>query len=133
MAESQIWLVYDGDCPFCSAYVKFIRLRESVGEVNLIDARNHDPMVEEVLRQGFDLDDGMVLKFGDRYYHGDSCVQMLALLSGKSGYINRLNAIIFRSPLRARVLYPVLRAARNIVLGLLRRKPLNHGTVPSRH
>jgi len=133
MANSQVWLVYDGECPFCSAYVKFVRLRNTVGEVHLIDARQQDPMVEEVSRHGFDLDDGMVLKFGGRYYHGDACVHMLALLSSNFGLANRLNAIIFRSPLRARLLYPILRAGRNLVLALLGRKPLNRGTADLHH
>ena len=26
--RSDAWLVYDGDCPFCSRYVQYLRLRE---------------------------------------------------------------------------------------------------------
>ena len=30
-ASSGNWLLYDGDCPFCSAYVSYVRLRETAG------------------------------------------------------------------------------------------------------
>ena len=32
------YLIYDGNCPFCSNYVRFTRLRENIGSVDLIDA-----------------------------------------------------------------------------------------------
>ncbi|CAN0407117.1 unnamed protein product, partial [Scytosiphon promiscuus] len=35
-------IVYDGECPFCSQYVKMLRIHESVGTVRLIDARSSD-------------------------------------------------------------------------------------------
>ena len=33
-------IVYDGDCPFCSRYVKLVRLREALGSVDLVNARD---------------------------------------------------------------------------------------------
>ena len=42
----EAWLVYDGDCPFCSAYVRFVRLRDAVGTVHLVDAREGGPVVD---------------------------------------------------------------------------------------
>ena len=115
------WIVYDGQCPFCSRYVQLLRLRESLGAVRLIDARKGGPIVEELQRAGVDLDEGMVLKLDDRLYHGHDCIHILALLSTPSGLFNRINAAVFRSPLTARMLYPVLRAGRNAVLRLLGR------------
>jgi len=122
------WLVYDGECPFCSAYIKFLRFRESAGAVELIDARGGGPLVDEIVAAGLDLDEGMVLKMGGRIYHGDDCIHALALMSGGSTLFNRANAWIFKSPARARVLYPMLRAGRNAVLRLLGRRKLSLGT-----
>ena len=34
------WLVYDGDCPFCSRYVQLLRIREAVGPLRLVNARD---------------------------------------------------------------------------------------------
>ena len=64
--EPGAWIVYDGDCPFCSRYVQMVRLREAVGPVRLVNAREGGPLVEEARRAGFDLDAGMVLKMGGK-------------------------------------------------------------------
>jgi predicted DCC family thiol-disulfide oxidoreductase YuxK len=123
--EPRAWIVYDGQCPFCSRYVQLLRLRESLGTVHLIDAREGGPIVEELQRARVDLDEGMVLKLDDRLYHGHDCIHVLALLSTPSGLFNRINASVFRSPLAARMLYPVLRAGRNAVLRLLGRTKIH--------
>ena len=75
------WLLYDGDCPFCSAYVSYVRLRETVGPVPLLDARAHPERVAEVKARGLDVDTGMVLKLDGRFYHGADCINALALLT----------------------------------------------------
>jgi predicted DCC family thiol-disulfide oxidoreductase YuxK len=123
--EPGAWIVYDGQCPFCSRYVALLRLRDSLGEVRLINARDGGPVVEELERAGVDLDDGMVLKLDDRLYHGHDCIHVLALLSTPSGSFNRINAALFRSPRVARLLYPVLRTGRNAVLRLLGRSKIH--------
>ncbi len=123
-------LIYDGECPFCSAYVRFIRFRASVGTVYLIDARDGGPLVQELVAAGIDLNEGMVLKMADRIYHGSDCINVLALLSGEYGFLNRLNAWIFRSPARSALLYPILRAGRNITLKFLNREKLKLQSEP---
>jgi predicted DCC family thiol-disulfide oxidoreductase YuxK len=124
MPGGEAWLVYDGECPFCSAYVRYVRVKESLGKLHLINAREPHPVVDEVRARGLDLDEGMVLKLGGRYYHGADCINVLASLSTGSGTFNRLNATIFRSPTASRYLYPVLRTGRNTVLRLLGRRKL---------
>ncbi|MEO0361365.1 MAG: DCC1-like thiol-disulfide oxidoreductase family protein, partial [Pseudomonadota bacterium] len=106
-AAREPWLLYDGECPFCSAYVRMVRLRESVGAVRLVDAREGGPELEEVRAADLAIDDGMALKLDGRLYHGDDCIHRLALLTTESGAFNRLNAWVFRSPTRSRALYPV--------------------------
>jgi predicted DCC family thiol-disulfide oxidoreductase YuxK len=118
------WLVYDGDCPFCSRYVTFVRLRKTLGQLELVNAREGGPIVDEIRQTGLDLDEGMVLKLGDRYLHGAECMHALALMSGPSDLFNRVNAALFRSPRMARFLYPILRAGRNATLRLLGRGKL---------
>lgn len=117
-------LFYDGDCPFCSAYVRYIRVREAVGELTIINMRKEDAPLESIIERGFDLDEGMVLKLGDSYYHGDDCIHMLALLSSPSGVFNKINALVFSSRKRSRILYPVLRSGRNLTLMLLGRRKI---------
>lgn len=118
-------IVYDGGCPFCTAYVRLVRLREAIGPVRLVDAREGGPIVDEIAAAKLDLDDGMVLKLDGVLYHGDECLNRLALLSTSSGAFNRINAWMFRNPLAARLAYPVLRAGRNLALRLLGRQKLD--------
>jgi predicted DCC family thiol-disulfide oxidoreductase YuxK len=118
------WLLYDGECPFCSRYIRHVRLRAAVGTIDLANAREHDALVAEVRRLGYDIDTGMVLKLDGRYYHGADCIHVLALLTTSSGWFNRLNALVFRSRAFSRLAYPVLRAGRNLTLRLMGRSPL---------
>jgi predicted DCC family thiol-disulfide oxidoreductase YuxK len=124
-ADGEAVIVYDGQCPFCSKYVELVRLRESLGKVKLINAREGGAVVDEIRAAGLDLDDGMVLKLDGRLYHGAECIHMLALLSTRSGWFNRVTAAVFRSHTTSRLLYPALRAGRNAVLRLLGRSKIN--------
>ena len=126
-AESggEAWLVYDGVCPFCSAYVKYVRVKDVVSVLHLVDARQGGPIVEEIQRANLDLDQGMVLKIGGRLHHGADCIHVLACLSSRSTAFNRINSAIFRSPRLSRWLYPGLRTGRNVVLRLLGRPKLS--------
>lgn len=120
--SAEAWLLYDGECPFCSSYVAMVRLRDSVGPVRLVDARDGGPELAEVRRAGYDVDEGMVLKMDGRLHHGDAAIHRIALLTTPSGAFNRVNAWVFRSETRSRALYPVLRTGRNAVLRVLGRR-----------
>jgi predicted DCC family thiol-disulfide oxidoreductase YuxK len=121
---SDNWLLYDGDCPFCSGYVRHVRLREAIGPIAMVNAREHAALVNEVRRLGFNVDTGMVLKLNGNYYHGADCIHALALLTTPSGWFNRLNSWMFKSPTASKVLYPMLRSGRNLTLRLLGRTRL---------
>lgn len=118
------YLIYDGECPVCNAYVRFVRLQESIGHIELVDARDGGAIVDRVVSETLDLDEGMVLIYGGRFYHGADCLHMLALLSSPSGAFNRLNALMFRSPGVARFMYPILRFGRNTLLRILGKRKL---------
>ncbi|UPA25211.1 thiol-disulfide oxidoreductase DCC family protein [Shinella oryzae] len=122
--EGKSVVIYDGECPFCSNYVKFQRLRETLGNVLLLDARAVPGLVREFEAAGKPLDDGMVLIMGGRIYYGADCVNRLALLSSRRGWFNKLNALIFSSPTVANVLYPFMKFGRAMVLRVLGRKKL---------
>ena len=123
--ETAAYLVYDGECPVCNAYVRVVRFREAVGVIELVNARDGGAIVDRIVDEGLDLDDGMVLWFGGRFYHGADCIHMLAMLSSNSGILNRINAAVFRSPSLSKYFYPVLRFGRNMLLRLLGKSPLD--------
>jgi predicted DCC family thiol-disulfide oxidoreductase YuxK len=118
------YLIYDGECPFCSRFARLTKLRETVGSLRLIDARLSTPETVAARAEGYVLDEGMLLRLDGRFYHGADCMQRLALLSSRSTLFNRLTYALLRSPSVARGAYPILRFARNTALRLLGRSKL---------
>lgn len=119
-------IVYDGDCPFCSQYVKLLKLRETVGKVELVNARDAHPAVEFVRAKGVVLDNTMAMIQGDQFYSGAECINRLALLSTSSSLFNRINKAAFRSPTVSRIVYPILRTGRAATLRLLGRQKMGY-------
>ncbi len=117
-STGDVYFVYDGDCPVCTRAAHALRIRQAVGPLHLIDAREgrDHPLVREVSDLGYDLDDGMVIKFGGRYYHGADALGIMALLGSKAGWFNRMNGLLFRSPRVAALLYPPMRGIRNALI-----------------
>jgi predicted DCC family thiol-disulfide oxidoreductase YuxK len=122
--DSTIVIIYDGECPFCSNYVRFLRLRDTFRSVTLLDARENSREVDEARARGFDLNEGMVVRVSEQYYHGADAVHCLAMMSTDSGWFNQISSAVFRSRWRSRLLYPFLRAGRAFTLRLLGRKML---------
>jgi predicted DCC family thiol-disulfide oxidoreductase YuxK len=116
---TDVWLVYDGECPVCRAYCLRARIQDAVGRLHLVDARQPGPLMDEITAAGLDIDQGMVLKFEDILYYGPEAVRMLTLLGTRVGWFNRLAALFFGGRRRSRVFYPVSKAARNVVLKVL--------------
>ena len=68
--ETDIFLVYDKECPACNYYCNLVRIRESVGNLVLVDAREPTSLMDEITAAELDIDQGMVLIVGDRMYYG---------------------------------------------------------------
>ncbi len=117
-----ITIYYDGDCPFCSQYVRLLRLRESAGPVSLVNLRGDPDVRARLAAEGFNLDDGFVVDLEGRSLGGAEAAHSLAALSTPSSLMNRMNRILLGYPLLASVSYPVLRSGRWLALFLLGRE-----------
>jgi predicted DCC family thiol-disulfide oxidoreductase YuxK len=126
MPKKEILLVYDKQCPVCDNYCRLVRMRESVGDLQLVDARESTAVRDEITSAGLDIDQGMVLKLDGVLYYGSEAIHALALISTRSGLFNRLNYWVFRSKALSRIVYPVLRVSRNLLLKLLGRSKINN-------
>jgi len=124
--NQEVVIVYDRQCPACEYYCTMIRLRESVGHVVLLDARDGGPIMEKISDKGLDIDQGMVVKVGERLYYGADAIHALALMSTRQGLFNRVAYWAFRSPRVSRLIYPLLRACRNLLLKLLGKTRINN-------
>ncbi len=119
-------LIYDKECPACNNYCQWIRIKESVGELTLVDARSQHQWVDEINQRGLDIDQGMLLIIDEQWYYGHDAIHALALISSPSTLFNRFNAIVFRSKTLSRYLYPCLRSMRNLLLKMLGKTKINN-------
>ncbi len=124
--ESDIFLVYDKQCPACNYYCNLVRIRESVGNLVLVDAREPSTFMDEITAAELDIDQGMVLIVGDRMYYGVDAIHALSIMGTRSGVFNRVTYWCFKSKAVSSVLYPIFRAARNLLLKILGRTKINN-------
>lgn len=126
MSDTDILLVYDKECPLCDAYCRMIRIREAAGSLRIVNAREPSAVMNEITAMGLDIDQGMVLKVGERLYYGSDAINALALIGSPVTIFNRMTIWIFRSEKRAHFFYPILKFFRNLLLKLLRRSKINN-------
>jgi len=123
--DIHVRIIYDGDCPFCKAYMSVLRLQEQY-EVELVDARGEHDLLQQVTSQGFDLDEGMVVEIDGRVYHGDAAMARMAFMTAESGFLRRLAKWTFTNERRSRYFYPILRGVRNLTLRVLGHKKIKN-------
>ena len=127
MAETDIIeLVYDGDCPFCSASAQMMRVKATVGQLTIHDAQQilGTPLMERIGREGFDVNSGIVVSYRDRLYHGEDALHLLALLGSETGWMNSLNVALFRNRKTVTLAYPLMKAVRRCALWLNGKTPI---------
>lgn len=126
--KGEIWFAYDGECPICTYAAHALRIRQSVGPLHLVDARadKDHPLIHRIAEEKLDLDEGMVIQFGGRLYHGADALQVMALLGSDHGWFNRVNVRLFRSPVLAKLAYPLMRGSRNLLIRLLGVAPIDN-------
>jgi predicted DCC family thiol-disulfide oxidoreductase YuxK len=125
-SAAEVLVVYDKQCPACDFYCNMVRIKESVGRLVLVDARDGGAIMDEITAKGLDIDQGMVVKVGNEMYYGSDAIHVLALMGTNRGFFNRLCYCSFRSKAVSRVLYPILRACRNLLLKLLGKTKINN-------
>jgi len=122
VAVQKATIIYDGECPYCRNFVKLQRLREQVGEINLVDARSNDPLVKAAQCSGYSLDDGMLFIYEGTIHFGPDAITAMAKLSSKETIFARINRSLFKYRALSKLLYPFMKFARLITLRLLGRK-----------
>jgi len=56
MKNKQIFLIYDAECPMCDNYCRMVNIRESVGELILVNGREKVNFLTPILRGGWIID-----------------------------------------------------------------------------
>lgn len=126
-ASDELTLIYDGKCPVCTAYSCGVDVDPaSASAVRIVDARGEDALISQATATGLDFDEGMVVSYRGKFYHGADALHVLATLTPAKGVWNRINRFLFGSRAVSRFLYPMLRSGRNLLLRLLGRKKIRN-------
>ena len=122
-------VVFDGQCPFCRAYVA--SLQDNNGDnktgLNKVDARRAPERVAQLAAKGIDVNSGIVLIKGETVIQGAEALSLLAREHGVRGYWGGLHHRLLRYRCVSRLVYPLLRTLRNTYLRLARRSPIETG------
>jgi predicted DCC family thiol-disulfide oxidoreductase YuxK len=78
------FLLYDGECPVCSAYVAMARLRRLCPHLEVLDARTEPALVADLRRQGYEINEGMVLRLDGAVHFGAAATRKIARLGRAS-------------------------------------------------
>ena len=124
VATLSIKIIYDGFCPFCSAYLRLLMIKDIIPNVEVFDAREYPELVRQLAESGYNLNSGLALLWGSDVYFGADAMHTIALLSSGPRMINHINYWLLKTKRRARLAYPVLRAGRAATLFLLRRSKI---------
>ncbi|MFP5348391.1 MAG: DCC1-like thiol-disulfide oxidoreductase family protein [Gammaproteobacteria bacterium] len=128
--ETEVLLVYDRQCPACEFYCRHAEIDAAHGMLRRIDAREASEVRDRITRAGLDIDQGMVLATNGHLYYGADAIHELARRAPVRGAFHRLSRTLFGSAARARLLYPVLRACRNVLLKVLGKTKINNLGLP---
>ena len=131
-----ITIIYDGECPLCHDYIHRLRLIETFGAVELLDARAGSQLTQSYWAKGYNIDEGMIVVIGDAVYYGAEAATALARLSSNSTLFNRIYHWILSHKAISKLAYPLMKACRRIALRVKGRKglanPVNRVDPPHR-
>ena len=131
-----ITIIYDGDCPLCADYMRRLRLVETCGVVELVDARAASPLTRSYWARGYNIDEGMIVVIGETVFYGAEAVTTLARLSSNSTLFNKIQHWALSRGTISRLAYPLMKICRRLALRLRGRKalpnPINSADQPHR-
>ncbi len=119
--DKYIYFIYDGECPLCRNAAMALRIKRDYGQLYLLNARaeNDHPVILQINKLGYDLDEGMVIYDGHTFFHGKDALRFMARFGENKGFFNITNGLLYRSNAINQIIYPWMRGIRN---WLLRRK-----------
>jgi len=115
--DENICIVYDGECPFCSNFVMVANLKKRYENLKIINARNNNETTQKVKREGYNLNDGMLVIRGDEMLFGAEAARFI-VLNGSGGFLYLFYKAILSHQKVADVVYPMLVVLRKRYLKL---------------
>ena len=111
------FLLYDGECPFCSFYARKSGFKTPDGQpLALIDANRAPELLEELGREGCEVEEGMVLVVDGRRYQGAEAMTALEAMTSETGWFGRFSGWFASNRERVRAFYPWFQRLRRAAL-----------------
>ena len=127
MIEHQLrptFILYDGECPFCSRYADYARLKTCFPDLILISARDDTPERQAAIAAGFDLNRVMLLHHAGQWYAGHSAIANAT--AGSNGLSPAVLGLVFGNHAIGRSLYAGLVSLRLFYLRLAGKGRINN-------
>ena len=70
-------IYYDGDCYFCSNFVRKLELEKIYGQVNLYSIRDNLDIKEKIQSLGFNVNKGFLIEYKEKWYWGDEAYKLV--------------------------------------------------------
>jgi len=111
---------YDGECPFCKEYSKYIELRKKY-DIEILNARDNLEKIIEFRAKGYDIDEGMILEVspGKKLYHGADAAKVLDRMIEKKGVLDKFISMVVELKFFKSIVYPIVKFVRIVLLKLM--------------
>jgi len=111
---------YDGECPFCKEYSKYIELRKKY-DIEILNARDNLEKIIEFRAKGYDIDEGMILEVspGKKLYHGADAAKVLDRMIEKKGVFDKFISMVVELKFFKSIVYPIVKFVRIVLLKLM--------------
>ncbi|KGG16159.1 MULTISPECIES: DCC1-like thiol-disulfide oxidoreductase family protein [unclassified Prochlorococcus] len=115
--STKLVFLYDGQCPFCNKFAELLELKSSIPNLSIIDGRTHPREINDLLKNGYDLDNGAILLKNKEILHGSSAINWIcSQIENPSNSLLKILAITFSSSKRTDFIFPFLLIARRTLL-----------------
>jgi predicted DCC family thiol-disulfide oxidoreductase YuxK len=117
--KQKLTLYYDKQCPFCSKYANFLKLKENF-EITLKDARENQSEISLVCKN-LNINDGFIVIYENCCFQGEKALVFLNSAVDKTTILGKLHFIFRYENIFSKILYKLLFILRKIILFILRK------------
>ncbi len=115
--KQKITLYYDKECPFCSKYANFLKLKENF-EITLKDARENQSEVS-LFCGNLNINDGFIVIYKNECFQGAKALAFLNSAVDKTTLLGKLHFFFRYDNLFSNLLYKLFFILRKIILFIL--------------
>jgi predicted DCC family thiol-disulfide oxidoreductase YuxK len=115
--NQRITLYYDKQCPFCSKYANFLKLKENF-EITLKDARENLSEIS-LLCGNLNINDGFIVVYKNDCFQGSKALAFLNSAVDKTTFLGKLHFFFRYDNLFSNLFYKLFFILRKIILFIL--------------